>query len=212
MQMEKVKNLSELTGIGHGFYNRFDSADVAHPLLMTQVHSADVRVVTTFDETHPQIDAWVSKTPNLCLTVKTADCAPVLLADPVAGVIGAAHAGWKGAFQGVIENTVLEMLKLGAHIHTIRAAVGPCLHRESFEVNADFRALFPVTEHRFFTSKGDKFLFDFVRYVSHRLERIGISSIDVVDIDTYTQADYLSYRREPENPARQYSCIWIEEK
>ena len=209
--MEKAHNLSVLSGIGHGFFNRLDSQNVAHPLLMTQVHSADVRVIEKADESMPSVDAWVTKTPGLCLTVKTADCAPVLLADAKNRVIGAAHAGWKGAFQGVIENTVLAMLQQGADLSTIHAAIGPCLHRDSFEVDMAFTALFPKTEHRFFTPMASgKFLFDFVAYVRHRLNRIGIQSVEVIDIDTYTHPDYFSYRLEPENPGRQFSCIWLE--
>lgn len=208
--MEKANNLSALKGIGHGFFNRWDSTNLSHPLLMTQVHSADVRVIDKMDETQPMVDAWVSREPDLCLTVKTADCAPVLLADADNRVIGAVHAGWKGAFQGVIENAVLEMLKKGAKLNKIRAAVGPCLHLESFEVDTSFKALFPKTEDRFFIAKGEnKFLFDFIAYIRHRMERIGIQDIEVIDIDTYTHPDYLSYRQEPDNPARQFSAIWL---
>ncbi len=209
--MLHAANLADLSGIGHGFYNRFDSKDVPNPLLMTQVHSADVRVISAPDLSQPSVDAWVSKTAGLCLTVKTADCAPVLLADPIAKVIGAVHAGWKGAFQGVIENTILEMMKQGADLKHIRAAVGPCLHRESFEVDSGFKALFPVTENHFFTARGDKFLFDFAAYVRYRIQRAGVQNIEVVDVDTYTDTNYLSYRRDPVDPARQFSCIWIQD-
>lgn len=209
--MEKASNLSELKGIGHGFFNRRDSQTVSHPLLMTQVHSADVRVVQSADFSEPMLDAWVTKTPGLCLTVKTADCAPVLLADAHHKVIGAVHAGWKGAFQGVIENTILSMLKQGADLNHIQAAIGPCLHQPSFEVDEAFTALFPKTEQHFFTPKErGKFLFDFVAYVRHRLVRAGVQNVDVIDIDTYTHPDYFSYRLEPDNPGRQYSCIWLE--
>lgn len=207
--MKQVDNLSILNDIEHGFFDAQDSQTVCCPVLMTQVHSADVLVLDDYTDTLPVVDALVTKVPNIKLTVKTADCAPVLLADGQNGVIGAVHAGWKGAFQGVIENTILKMLEQGADLKHIHAAVGPCLHLDSFEVSSDFKALFPKTEHHFFVQKNDKEYFDFVAYVVHRIRRSGIESVDVIDIDTYSSPDYFSYRREPENPGRQYSCIQI---
>jgi len=210
--MEQTNNLSALPYIKHVFYNALDFKEAVRPVLMTQVHSADVLVLDDYTDTLPAVDALVTKQANINLTVKTADCAPVLLADGQNGVIGAVHAGWKGAFQGVIENTILKMLEQGAKLENIHAAVGPCLHLDSFEVSADFKALFPRTEHYLFAQKDGKEYFDFVAYVVHRIRRSGIESVDVIDIDTYSSPDYFSYRREPENPGRQYSCIQITNK
>ena len=207
--MEQVCNLSALDGIKHAFYNAKDFQNAERPVLMTQVHSADVLILDEYTDVMPMVDALVTKTPNVNLTVKTADCAPVLLADDKNGVIGAVHAGWKGAFQGIIENTILKMLALGAELEHIHAAVGPCLHLESFEVSDDFKALFPRTEYHFFVQKSGKEYFDFLAYVLHRIRRAGIQSVVAIDIDTYISPDYFSYRREPENPGRQYSCIQI---
>ncbi|MBR5130831.1 MAG: peptidoglycan editing factor PgeF [Alphaproteobacteria bacterium] len=207
--MEQTYNLSTLAGIKHAFYNAKDFQNAERPVLMTQVHSADVLVLDEYTDTMPAVDALVTKCPNINLTVKTADCAPVLLADDIHGVIGAVHAGWKGAFQGIIENTILKMLELGANLKHIHAAIGPCLHLESFEVSDDFKALFPRTEYHFFIQKDGKECFDFLAYVKHRIRRVGIQSVEAIDIDTYTSSDYFSYRREPENPGRQYSCIQI---
>ena len=207
--MKQANNLLALSGIEHGFCDALDTQDVSHPVLMTQVHSADVLVVNEYTDTMPMVDAFVTKMPNVKLTVKTADCAPVLLADNTNSVIGAVHAGWKGAFQGVIENTILKMLEQGAELKHICAAIGPCLHLESFEVSDDFKALFPRTEHHFFIQKDGKEYFDFVAYVIHRIRRAGVNSVDAIDIDTYTSSDYFSYRREPENQGRQYSYIQI---
>lgn len=207
--MKQANNLLTLSGIEHGFCNALDTQDVSHPVLMTQVHSADVMVLEKSTDTMPEVDAFVTSWPYVKLTVKTADCAPVLLADDKNGVIGAVHAGWKGAFQGVIENTILKMLEQGAELKYIHAAIGPCLHKDSFEVSEDFKALFPRTEHCFFDQKDGKEYFDFVAYVIHRIRRAGVNSVDAIDIDTYTSSDYFSYRREPENPGRQYSCIQI---
>lgn len=207
--MEQVCNLSALERIKHAFYNAKDFQNAERPVLMTQVHSADVLVLDEYTDAMPAVDALVTKTPNINLTVKTADCAPVLLADAENQVVGAVHAGWKGAFQGVIENTILKMLELGADLQHIHAAIGPCLHLESFEVSDDFKALFPRTEHHFFVQKNGKECFDFLAYVVHRIRRAGIQSVETIDVDTYTSSDYFSYRREPENPGRQYSCIQI---
>lgn len=207
--MQQVSNLLALSGIEHGFYSAKDFQEAKHPVLMTQVHSADVLVLDEYTDTLPAVDALVTTVPDINLTVKTADCAPVLLADGKNKVIGAVHAGWKGAFQGVIENTILKMLQQGAEIEYICAGVGPCLHMNSFEVSTDFKALFPRTEHHFFVQKDGKEYFDFLAYVVYRLRRAGVSSVEIVDIDTFTSAEYFSYRRELDNPGRQYSCIKI---
>ena len=108
--MKQASNLSALLGIQHGFYNAYDTKDVINPILMNQVHSTDVLVVEKPFVIPPQVDALVTTKKGLHLTVKTADCAPVLLADAQHNVIGAVHAGWKGAFQGIIETTILKML------------------------------------------------------------------------------------------------------
>lgn len=205
--MEQADNLKNLKGIRHGFYNAAESKSVVRPMLLTQVHGADVLNVEAPRFDMPKADAWVTNKSKIELVIKTADCAPVLLADDRNGVIGAAHAGWKGAFQGVIENTVLAMLRLGARVEHIKAAVGPCLHTKNFEVGADMKALFPVTEHIFFKILNGKEHFDFTAYLMHRLRRCGIESICFIDADTYENAAYNSYRRDKANPGRQYSVI-----
>lgn len=205
--MLETSNLKKLKNVNHGFYNAADSKTVSEPILMTQVHSADVLVVDSYRSDMPKVDALVTTKPGLNLTVKTADCAPVLFADSEHGVIGAAHAGWKGAFQGVIENTILKMIEQGAHVDDIVVGVGPCLHLSSFEVGPEIKALFPVTEHIFFKEWDGKEHFDFVSYLMYRLHRAGIRKIEFIDIDTYVDESYNSYRRDPQNPARQYSVI-----
>ncbi|MGN1063627.1 MAG: polyphenol oxidase family protein [Alphaproteobacteria bacterium] len=207
--MEHSSDLLKLDGISHTFYNAHDYQTAQKPVLMTQVHSADVLVIDSYINLEPTVDALVTKTAGVNLAVKTADCAPVLLADAKNKVIGAVHAGWKGAFQGVIENTILTMLEQGAEKDHIHAAVGPCLHRASFEVTPEFQALFPVTEYSFFEHKQNRIYFDFVAYVVHRIRRAGISFVDTVDIDTYVSPDYFSYRRNPDDPRRQFSTIQL---
>ncbi len=206
--MKQSPKLSALDFITHGFYDAHDSYLDENPILMDQVHSADVLLIDTVPTTPPQVDAVITKTPNLNLTVKTADCAPVLLVDTQAKIIAAVHAGWKGAFQGIIESTVLKMVELGCNpVHMI-AAVGPHIQKQSFEIDSAMFALFPKTETHFFTpTDSTHYLFDFDSYVIHRLHRAGITQIDTIPIDTYTSSNYNSYRREPENLARQYSSI-----
>ena len=209
--MKQVSGLKEIDFIEHGFYDASDSKDVQHPILMNQVHSVDTLYVTEQLAVVPSVDALITDKPNLMLTVKTADCAPILIADRKAKLVAAIHAGWKGALQGIIENTVLQMIRMGGNPEYMVAGIGPHLQRDSFEADVQMRSLFPTTEHHFFTPKHDEehFFFDFHAYVVHRLRRTGIYQIDSILIDTYTDFDYNSYRREPKNPARQYSCICI---
>ena len=207
--MKQVANLSVLPFIAHGFYNATDSKTVKDPVLMNQVHSADAWFLTTAPTTPPSVDALITQTPNLTLTVKTADCAPILLADPTSRMIAAIHAGWRGAFQGIIEATVLEMMRHGANLSTLSAGIGPHIQKASFEAGENMKALFPSTEYRFFTEQNGGWLFDFDAYVMHRLHRAGVQSIVSVGDDTYPDPAYFSYRRNPEDKGRQFSSITI---
>lgn len=209
--MKQVSGLSELAKISHGFYTAKDSLKDKEPILMNQVHSVDVLVIENKLEYPPSVDALITKMPGLNLTVQTADCAPILLADAKSRIIAAIHAGWRGAFQGIIETTLLKMIEMGGDPAYMVAGIGAHLQKKSFEADEKMYALFPTTEQRFFTSIEDNhFLFDFHAYIVHRLQRAGIKHIDSVLADTYTDADYYSYRRDPKNPARQYSSIMLE--
>ena len=209
--MKQVANLSALPFITHGFYNATDSRTVVNPILMNQVHSADALFLTEAPATPPAVDALITQTPNLTLTVKTADCAPVLLADPTSRMIAAVHAGWRGAFQGILEATVLEMVRRGANLSTLCAGIGPHIQRTSFEAGPDMKALFPTTEHHFFAEENGTLFFDFDAYVMHRLHRAGVSSVVSTGDDTYTDPAYFSYRRDPKDKGRQFSSITISE-
>jgi len=210
--MISPKNFSDLTWMAAGFYNKSECDVVEHPILMDQVHSADILVLDTAPTTPPQVDALITRAPGLNLTIKTADCAPILLADTNTHIVAAIHAGWKGALQGIIETTLLKMLSLGAHTDTIRAAIGPHLQKTSFQINQDMLNLFPSTERAIFMVSTDQGIyFDFDAYLVHRLKRAGITNIDSTGIDTYTSNEYNSYRREPHKKARQYSSIMIRE-
>ncbi|MBR6412110.1 MAG: peptidoglycan editing factor PgeF [Alphaproteobacteria bacterium] len=207
--MKQVSNLTSLDFIDHAFYDATDFQNDPDPIFMNQVHSADALFLTEKPLTPPSVDALITKTPGLNLTVKTADCAPVLLADPTSKMIAAVHAGWKGAFQGILEATVLEMVNCGANIKTIQAGIGPHIQLPSFEIGPDTKALFPKTEEQFFISQADKLFFDFDAYVIHRLKRAGIRSIESVGDDTYPDPLYFSYRRNPSDKGRQFSSISI---
>ena len=164
-----------------------------------QVHSADAVVVDQpWDEAgRPRADALVTKTPGLLLGIVTADCAPVLLADPQAGVIGAAHAGWRGALDGVLEAALAAMEGLGASRGRIVAAIGPCIAQASYEVDTGFRAHFAPDDGRFFRAgNSGHFQFDLPGYVAARLVAAGVAQVDSLALDTYADPGrFYSYRR-----------------
>jgi polyphenol oxidase len=167
-----------------------------------QVHSAEVVTVTgpISVEARPQADAMVTATPGLSLGILTADCAPVLFADADAGVIGAAHAGWKGAISGVLANTVAAMEALGANRDRIVAAIGPCIARRSYEVDAGFFRRFAETDPdyvAFFTpGREGHHQFDLEGFAASRLAAAGLRTVVALGEDTYSQAArYFSYRR-----------------
>ena len=171
------------------------------------------------DDTRPQADALVTDRPGLVLGVVTADCAPVLLADRVAGVIGASHTGWKGAAAGVTDNTIAAMEQLGAKRSRITAAIGPCIAQASYEVDQAFVAQFcaddPGNARHFAAGRAGHAQFDLEGYVAARLESAGIGEVERLGADTYADpARFYSYRRathlgEP-NYGRQIALIGLE--
>jgi polyphenol oxidase len=171
-------------------------------LTLFQVHSPDCVTVAEpwADSARPHADALVTDRPGLLLGILTADCAPVLFADGEAGVIGAAHAGWKGAFAGVVENTVAAMEALGARRERIAAAIGPCIAQVSYEVDQAFadRFISADPDHaRFFApGKSAHYQFDLEGYVAARLAAAGIERVEPLGLDTYMQPDrFYSFRR-----------------
>lgn len=167
-----------------------------------QVHSAEVVHVEGpwAQGGRPRADAMVTDRPELLLGILTADCAPVLFADEQAGVIGAAHAGWRGALAGVTESTIVAMERLGARRDSIHAAVGPCIGQASYEVDEGFRAQFlraDTDNERFFVpGTAGKPHFDLEAYVVHRLIAAGIGEVEALHLDTYAEPDrFYSYRR-----------------
>lgn len=167
-----------------------------------QVHSGDCLYAAQPwpDDDRPKADAMVTDRPGLVLGILTADCAPVLLADRDAGVVGAAHAGWKGALGGVIEATVAEMERRGADRARIAAAVGPCIARRSYEVDEAFVSRFVAMNgdfERFFAlGRQGHHQFDLEGFVLSRLAASGLTRIEALGEDTYSQPDrFFSYRR-----------------
>lgn len=167
-----------------------------------QIHSADCVTATApwADDARPHADAVVTDRPGLALGVVTADCAPVLLADREAGVIGAAHAGWKGAIGGVTEATVAAMEVLGARRDRIAAAIGPCIAQASYEVDSGFRDRFIATDagNAAFFAQGRTahWQFDLEGYVELRLAQSGLTAVERLGLDTYPDVDrFYSFRR-----------------
>ncbi|WKA27718.1 peptidoglycan editing factor PgeF [Bradyrhizobium roseum] len=166
-----------------------------------QIHSPDVVVATgPWPGDRPRADAIVTRTEGIAIGVTAADCGPILFADAGARVIGAAHAGWKGALTGVLESTIDAMEKLGADRSCIVAAIGPLIRQPSYEVGSEFveRFLDADAENGVFFIPADRAghaMFDLAGYIRMRLENAGILMIDDAGVDTYSDERFFSYRR-----------------
>jgi YfiH family protein len=177
------------------------NVDAAHLLVPYQIHSADALIIDAPFAERPRCDALVTATPGLALGVTGADCGIVLLAEPEAGVIAAAHAGWKGAFTGVLEATLTQMEQLGAARGKIRAVLGPAIGPASYEVGPEFVARFcddADINRRFFkpSSKEGHAFFDLPGFIGERLRTAGVGSFTDLALDTYAdEARFFSYRR-----------------
>ena len=186
-----------------------------------QVHGREVVTVTEpFPAGHrPQADALVTRTPGIAIGILTADCTPVLFSDPAAGVIGAAHAGWKGALLGVIEATIEAMEAQGATRQRLCAVIGPTIAQASYEVDEGFRARFVEADPwyaRFFApGRPGHAQFDLPGFVEHRLRAAKVGFIDNLGLDTYSdETRFFSYRRTTHRRetdyGRQISAIALE--
>lgn len=164
-----------------------------------QIHSPDVVMVGEdwSESDRPHADAMVTARRGIVLGILTADCAPVLFADREAGIVGAAHAGWRGAHGGVCEATVDAMVGLGAERARIAAAIGPCIAQSSYEVDEGFRSKFAATDERFFEpGREGHYQFDLEGYVAARLAAAGIAAVELLGLDTYADEQrFFSYRR-----------------
>lgn len=165
-----------------------------------QHHSADVVTIVEQTDERPKADAMVTNQKGIALGILTADCQPVLFADADAGVIGAAHAGWKGALSGVLANTVTAMEALGARRANISAAIGPCISQKAYEVGPEFFEDFVATDPefmRFFANgENDRMQFDLPSFGLHMLRDAGVGTAEWIGHCTYAdEARFYSYRR-----------------
>ncbi len=190
----------KISGITHGFFTR--EGEPAPLVTLKQIHSDKALIATKpWDGDQPEGDALVTNTAGILVAVKTADCVPVLFADKSGKVVGAAHAGWKGAIGGVLESTVAKMESLGAKKSDIVAAIGPCIGPQSYEVSDAFKVPFVAEDklnERFFraASRPGHLMFDLPGYVVSRLNKIGIGEIEDLKRDTLSdEATFHSYRR-----------------
>lgn len=193
-------DMAEMVEINRG--RVADSLGLAPGALVTlhQVHSATVATLTGPPPAPFRADAMVTATPGLALAVLTADCQPVLFADPAAGVIGAAHAGWRGTLDGVLEATVDAMAALGARRDRIMAVIGPCISQSAYEVGSEFLDRFlaedPGLSRFFINGNGDRYLFDLPGLGLHRLRAAGVGHAEWTRHCTYRDpARFYSYRR-----------------
>jgi polyphenol oxidase len=170
-------------------------------LSLHQIHSPDAVVATgPWPGNKPRADAIVTRIEGLAIGVTAADCGPILFVDPVARVIGAAHAGWKGALTGIIESTVDAMEKLGADRGGVVAAIGPLIRQHSYEVGGEFveRFLDAAADNAAYfipAERAGHSMFDLAGYIRMRLENAGVLMIDDIGVDTYSDERFYSYRR-----------------
>jgi hypothetical protein len=195
----------------------------AQLVTLYQIHSPEVVTVSEAWEIaqNPKADGMVTNRRGIALGVLAADCAPVLLSDRDAGVIGAAHAGWNGALSGITDSVLDAMMRLGASPERIRAAVGPCIGQAAYEVGPEFETRFREADPdnaRFFvaSAQANHWQFDLPAYVAHRLRQGGVQSPEILGACTYTrEAEFFSYRRathrkEPDY-GRQLSAIMLQD-
>lgn len=191
--------------------------DVPADALVTAYQTHSTRVATV-EQPHkadnaPEVDAMITDRPGIALGILTADCAPVLLADAEARVIGAAHAGWRGAISGIVEETVVAMTQKGAQPARIHAAIGPCIGPRSYEVGPEFPAPFLAQDEanaRYFrpSSRADHYLFDLPAYVESRLHAAGVRAVARLPADTCAEPErFFSYRRTVLEGRRDYGRL-----
>ncbi|MDA5557133.1 peptidoglycan editing factor PgeF [Shimia sp. MMG029] len=208
---------SEIVAINRQRVAEAMEVDIAHLASVHQVHSPDAYTATgPITGERPRADAIVTNQPGLALSILTADCQPVLFSDPKASVIGAAHAGWRGARDGVMEATLDAMEALGATRANINAVIGPCISQSAYEVGPEFLDNFlseDADNRRFFApGEGDRMLFDLPAYGLHRLKQAGVGAAEWIRHCTYADpARFYSYRRTTHAKEADYgrliSCI-----
>ncbi len=218
--MKQFDNFRNIKGIAHGGFDRSDvpigdfsrewfenefgkicakKLGFENTAFPKQKHTSIVVEATkNFEENLPIADAIITNKTGLIIGVKTADCSPILFCDPMEKIIGVCHAGWKGANEKVIENTIEKMVKLGAKKQDILAGIGPMISQESYEVGELVYS--QVKDKKFFKNNGKgKWLFDLRGLIVEKLKQNGIEKIEVSQRNTYTDADCFSYREATHN-------------
>ena len=193
-------DIAEIVAINRGRVAQAMGGAPDQLVTVNQVHSAEAIAVSAPFTERPRVDGIVTATPGVILGVLTADCQPVLFADPVARVIGAAHAGWRGARDGVLEATLDAMQSLGATRANITAVIGPCISQSAYEVGPEFYAGFteddPASRRFFANGTGERMLFDLPGYGLMRLRNAGVADAQWTRHCTFSDAErFFSYRR-----------------
>ena len=195
------------------FISNFIGVKKAKLILMNQTHSNKVIIINDKNKNNKKFnsDALITKVKGIALGVLTADCVPILLYDKKNEIIGCIHAGWKGSILGIIDNTISKMKKLVKN-NEIYACVGPCIGKNSYEVDKDFLKKFKNISKKnsiFFKKNNKKFLFDIRGYVNYELKNKGVKVIDNIDLDTFQDFDnFFSYRRSQKLGEKDYGrCI-----
>ena len=193
-------DMAEMVAINRARVAEAMGATAQALVTLHQVHSADVAVLDAPPPERLRADAMVTATPGIVLGVLTADCQPVLFADAQAGVIGAAHAGWRGTLDGVLDATLDAMETLGARRDRITAVIGPCISQAAYEVGPEFLDRFmaedPALSRFFINGTGDRYRFDLPGYGLHRLRKAGVGTAEWTRHCTYAdEPRFFSYRR-----------------
>ncbi len=186
-------------------------------ITLNQAHSNKVVCFNNREELKDKIigDAIVTKLKNVGIGVLTADCAPILLCDPQKKIIACVHIGWKGALNGVIENTIDKFLELNSNERDLVAAIGPCINHQHYEVGHDFYKKFLIQSKNngqfFIISNKKKYLFNIRSYINTKLIGLGIKNIDHIKMDTFSDKEnFFSYRRSKKNNDKDYGrCISV---
>lgn len=173
--------------------------------LVEQKHTNDCHIITQIQSEYPIGDAQITNKKNIPLIVRTADCVPVIFIDNEKLIIGIAHAGWRGAISGVIENTVNQMIRLGSEVKSICAVIGPCIHQQSYEVDSEFYKKF-ISEmadnkkHFLPSIKEGRYMFALPEYCQNKMSNLGIKNIENISSDTFKNPDiWYSHRHSTKN-------------
>ena len=183
---------------------KYFNLKVANLKTINQIHSNKVKIIHSLndDTSNIEADALITKSPNIILGILTADCAPILIQDPLKKIIAAVHIGWKGAYNKILERTIEELSNLGSDIKNIKLAIGPCIGPASYEVGKDFYLKFTkkniINKNFFEEIKLNKYKFDLPKYIYHQAIDIGVQAKNISNTnkDTFTdKKNFFSYRR-----------------